>query len=79
MKLILSALFLILAVVLTAGLYLTVRKPDDRKADRTKLYGLFRPISRIKRQLRDFLFKILHRVPDAAINRTDDEPNAAAG
>ena len=40
MKLILSTLFVIAAVVLTAGLYLAVRKSEQKKSDLEKLQSL---------------------------------------
>jgi hypothetical protein len=32
-------LFFVVAVAMTAGLYLTIRKPQDRKVDFAKLLG----------------------------------------
>jgi hypothetical protein len=77
MKLILSAFFLMLAVVLTAGLYLSIRKTQNRKADIGKLYGLFSKVAQRNRQLINHLFRTPRSGPDVANSSTAEEANGA--
>ena len=71
-------LFFVVAVAMTTGLYLTIRKPQDRKVDSAKLLGLFRPIAQRNRQLTEYLFKILRGEPAVPTNRSTKEANAPA-
>jgi hypothetical protein len=58
MKLIFGSLLFVLTVSLTAGLYLVIRKPAQKKNDLDKLYGLSTQIADRARQFRDYLFKL---------------------
>lgn len=70
-------LFFVVAVAMTAGHYLTIRKPQDRKVDFAKLLGLFRPIAQRNRQLTEYLFKILRREPAVSTKREQSGSNGS--
>jgi hypothetical protein len=77
MKMVLSTLFLAAAVIMTAGLYLTIRNPQERESDIARLRGLFRPIQRPNRPLTDFLFKFLRMEPETANGHSTSEESVA--
>jgi hypothetical protein len=65
MKLIFSMLFFVAAVVLTAGLYLAIRKPEQKKTDLEKLYSFGRQIVQRVQQIGAYLSKLFGSRPEA--------------
>jgi hypothetical protein len=78
MKLIISSLLFVVAVVLTAGLYLVVRKGEGKKSDLKKLCSLPSQISKRVQQLGDYLFKLFGSRPEATIDQPTAAPTAPA-
>jgi hypothetical protein len=74
MKLIISSLLFVVAVVLTAGLYLVVRKGEGKKSDLKKLYILPSLIAKRVQQLGDYLLMRFGSKPESAT----DQPAAPA-
>jgi hypothetical protein len=58
MKLIFGFLLFVAAVVITGGLYLVIRKPEQKKTDLEKLESVCRQIVHRIRQLDDYLARI---------------------
>ena len=73
MKLILSTLFVVAAVVLTAGLYLAIRKPEAKKIDLEKLQMLLGQIAQRVQQAGVYLANLFVNRPEA----TSHTPNVA--
>lgn len=76
MKLILSTLFVVTAVVLTAGLYLAIRKPDQKKTDLEKLQILLGQIAQRIQQAGDYLSSRFGSKPEATIDKPTVAPTA---
>jgi len=76
MKLILSTLFVIAAVVLTAGLYLAIRKPEQKKTDLEKLQSLLGQIAKCVQQIGDYLSNLFGKRPEATSHQPSAEPTA---
>jgi Mn2+/Fe2+ NRAMP family transporter len=74
MKLILSTLFVVAAVVLTAGLYLAIRKPDQKKTDLEKLQMLLGQIAQRIQQAGDYLSSLFGSKPEATIDKPTVAP-----
>ncbi len=78
MKLIFSMLFFVAAVVLTAGLYLAIRKPEQKKTDLEKLYSLGRQIAQRVQQAGDYLSHLFGSKREAKIDKPTVAPTAPA-
>jgi len=76
MKLILSTLFVIAAVVLTAGLYLAVRKSEQKKSDLEKLQSLLSWFTQRVHQIGDYLSNRFGSKPEATIDKPTVAPTA---
>jgi hypothetical protein len=58
MKLIFGFLLFVAAVAITGGLYLVIRKPEQKKTDLEKLDNLFNQVAHRIRQIDDYLARI---------------------
>lgn len=58
MKIILGFLMFVAAVVITGGLYLFIRKPEQKKSDMERLASVFNQISHHVRKIDDYLASI---------------------
>ena len=76
MKLILSTLFVVAAVVLTAGLYIAIRKPEAKKTDLEKLQSLLGRIAQRVQQVGDYLSNLFGKRPEAAGHQPSAKPTA---
>ena len=65
MKLIFGFLLFVATVAVTGGLYLIVRKEDDKKCDLQRLYSLPSQIARRVQLLGDYLFNLFGSKPEA--------------
>ena len=74
MRLIFGTLLFVATVALSAGLYLVIRKPAQKRNDLDKLYSLSTQIADRARQFRDYLFKLFGPKSEASINRQVAEP-----
>jgi hypothetical protein len=74
MKLILSMLFVVAAVVLTAGLYLAIRKPEQKKTDLEKLQCLLGQIAQRIQQAGGYLSSLFGKRPEATSHQPSAEP-----
>ena len=78
MKLIFGSLLFVVTAALTAGLYLVIRKPAQRKTDLDKLYSYSRRIADRARQFGEHLYKLFGPKSVATIDRPATEPAAPA-
>ena len=76
MKLIFGSLLFVVTVSLTAGLYLVIRRPAQKKNDLEKLYSLSRQIAQRVRQFREHLFNLFGPKSEASIDRQENQPTA---
>ena len=76
MKLIFSILFFVTAVALTAGLYLAIRKPEQKKTDLAKMKCLFGQIAQRIQQAGDYLSSLFGSKPKATIDKPMVAPTA---
>ena len=76
MKLILSTLFVVAVVALTAGLYLAIRKPEQKKTDLAKLQCLLGQIAQRIQQAGGYLSSLFSSKPEATIDRPTVAPTA---
>ena len=65
MKLIFGFLLFIAIVAITGGLYLIIRKEDEKKCDLQRLYSLPSQIARRVQSLGDYLFSLFCSKPEA--------------
>ena len=72
MKLIFGFLLFVAIVAITGGLYLIIRKEDDKKCDLQRLYSLPSQIARRVQSLGDYLFSLFGSKPEA----NDEHPGA---
>ena len=72
MKLIFGFLLFVATVAVTGGLYLIIRKEDDKKCDLQRLYSLPSQIARRVQSLGDYLFQPLRLKLEA----NDEHPTA---
>ena len=78
MKLIFSMSFFVAAVVLTAGLYLAIRKPEQKKTDLEKLYSLNRQIAQRVQQAGHHLSNLFGSKSEATIDKPTGASTAPA-
>ena len=76
MKLIFSMSFFVAAVVLTAGLYLAIRKPEQKKTDLAKVQCLLGQIAQRIQQAGGYLSNIFGKSPEATSHQPSAEPTA---
>jgi len=76
MKLILSTLFVVAVVALTAGLYLAIRKPEQKKTDLAKLQCLLGQIAQRIQQAGGYLSNLFGKRPEATSHQPSTEPTA---
>jgi hypothetical protein len=69
MKLIFASLIFVVTVALTAGLYLAIRTPAQKKTDLDKLYSLPRQIAERVRQFGDYLLKLFGPKPESTVDQ----------
>ena len=78
MKLIFGFLLFVATVAITGGLYLVIRKEDDKKSDLQRLYTLPSQIAKRVQSLGDYLFSLFGSKPEAAIDHPTAGVTAAA-
>jgi len=65
MKLIFGFLLFVAIVAITGGLYLIIRKEDEKKCDLQRLHSLPSQIARRVQSLGDYLFSLFCSKPEA--------------
>jgi hypothetical protein len=78
MKLILSMLFVVTAVVTTAGLYLAIRKREAKRTDLEKLQSLLGQIAQRVQQIGAYLSNLFGSKSEAIIDKPIVAPTAPA-
>ena len=78
MKLILTTLFVVAAAVLTAGLYLAIRKQEAKKSDLEKLQSLLGQIAQCVQQIGAYLSNLFGSKPEAITDQSTAESTAPA-
>ena len=74
MKLIFGALLFVAAVAITGGLYLVIRKPNQKKSDLERLSGVSSQVAHRLQQLGDCLVKLYTSSLARAISGARKEP-----
>jgi hypothetical protein len=78
MKLIFGFLLFVATVAVTGGLYLVIRKEDDKKCDLQRLYSLPSQIAKRVQSLGDYLFNLFGSKPEASEEHPGAGVTAAA-
>jgi hypothetical protein len=78
MKLIFAVLMFVAGVVVTGGVYLFVRKPDQKKSDFEKLQSVPNWLAQRVHQIGDYLSGLLRSKPGTIIDSPMAAPTAPA-
>jgi hypothetical protein len=78
MKLIFGFLLFVATVAVTGGIYLVIRKDDDKKSDLQRLYSLPSQIAQRVQSLGDYLFNLFGSKPEASTDHPTAGVTAAA-